>query len=61
MIVERYIAGDEHRLLVVGSKVVAAARGEIASVTGDGRSTVTQLVDARSTPTRAAATPKHPA
>ncbi|HWI80687.1 cyanophycin synthetase [Ramlibacter sp.] len=45
VLVERYIAGDEHRLLVVTGKVVAAARGETAWVTGDGRSTVTQLID----------------
>lgn len=47
VLVERSIAGDEHRLLVVGGKVVAAARGETAWVTGDGRSTVTQLIDAQ--------------
>jgi len=47
VLVERYIAGDEHRLLVLGDKVVAAARGETAWVKGDGRSTVTQLVDAQ--------------
>jgi cyanophycin synthetase len=45
VLVERYILGDEHRLLVVGGKVLAAARGETAWVTGDGRSTVIQLVD----------------
>jgi cyanophycin synthetase len=45
VLVERCIQGDEHRLLVVGGKVVAAARGESAWVTGDGRSSVTQLVD----------------
>lgn len=47
VLVESYIPGDEHRLLVVGGKVVAAARGETAWVTGDGRSTVRQLVDAQ--------------
>lgn len=47
VLVERYIPGDEHRLLVLGGKVVAAARGETAWVTGDGRSTVRQLVDAQ--------------
>ena len=31
VIVERFIRGDEHRLLVVGGQVVAAARGEIAT------------------------------
>lgn len=45
VIVERYISGDEHRLLVVAGKVVAAARGEAAWVTGDGQQSVAQLVD----------------
>ncbi|RYX94688.1 MAG: cyanophycin synthetase [Comamonadaceae bacterium] len=45
VMVERFIRGQEHRLLVVGGKVVAAARGEVAWVTGDGQSTVVQLVD----------------
>jgi cyanophycin synthetase len=47
VLVERFIPGDEHRLLVVGGKLVAAARGEIASVVGDGVSTVTQLIDSQ--------------
>jgi cyanophycin synthetase len=47
VLVERCIPGDEHRLLVIGGKVVAAARGETAWITGDGRSTVRQLVDAQ--------------
>jgi len=47
VIVERYIPGDEHRLLVVAGKVVAAARGEAAWVVGDGRSTVFELVEAQ--------------
>jgi cyanophycin synthetase len=45
VIVEKFIPGDEHRLLVVGKQVVAAARGESAWVTGDGQSTVTRLVN----------------
>jgi cyanophycin synthetase len=45
VLVERFIPGNEHRLLVVGQKVVAAARGESLWVTGDGRSTVNQLCD----------------
>jgi cyanophycin synthetase len=45
VIVERYIRGDEHRLLVVGGQVVAAARGESLWITGDGFSSVTQLID----------------
>lgn len=45
VMVERYISGHEHRLLVVGGRVVAAARGEIALITGDGRLNVRQLID----------------
>lgn len=45
VIVERYVPGNEHRLLVVGSCVVAAARGEAAWVRGDGRSTIVELID----------------
>ena len=47
VLVERYIPGNEHRLLVVGGQVVAAARGEAAWVHGDGRQTVAQLVDSQ--------------
>jgi len=45
VLVERFIRGNEHRLLVVGGKLVAAARGETAWVTGDGKSTVVELID----------------
>ncbi|KAF1049010.1 cyanophycin synthetase [Xylophilus sp.] len=47
VIVERYIRGDEHRLLVVGGKVVAAARGEVVAITGNGRDTVAALIDSQ--------------
>ena len=47
VIVERYIRGDEHRMLVVGGKLVAAARGETAWVTADGQSSVADLVEAQ--------------
>jgi len=45
VLVERCIPGNEHRLLVVGGKVVAAARGEAAWVIADGRHSVQQLID----------------
>jgi cyanophycin synthetase len=45
VMVERNIPGHEHRLLVVGGRVVAAARGEIAEVVGNGRATVLALID----------------
>ena len=45
VMVERFIPGEEHRLLVVGNQVVAACRGETAKITGDGVHTVEQLID----------------
>ena len=39
VIIEQFIPGNEHRLLIVGKRVIAAARGETASVIGDGQST----------------------
>ncbi|MGQ3050862.1 MAG: cyanophycin synthetase [Roseateles sp.] len=45
VLVERYIRGNEHRVLVVGGQVVAAARGEAAWVHGDGVHTVAELID----------------
>ena len=45
VIVEKFIRGNEHRLLVVGGKVVAAAAGEAAWVTGDGVANIIDLVD----------------
>ena len=45
VIIEKFIRGNEHRLLVVGGKVVAAAAGEAAWVTGDGVGNIIELVD----------------
>lgn len=45
VIVERFVRGNEHRLLVVGGRMVAAARGESATITGDGRSSIAELID----------------
>lgn len=47
VLVERYIRGNEHRVLVVGGQVVAAARGEAAWIHGDGQHTVVELVDSQ--------------
>ncbi|MFC0350869.1 cyanophycin synthetase [Undibacterium danionis] len=44
VIVERYITGNEHRLLVVGNELVAAAKGESLWIVGDGKSTIKELV-----------------
>lgn len=45
IMVERYLPGSDYRLLVVGDKMVAAARREPPLVVGDGASSVRQLVD----------------
>lgn len=47
VLVEKFIEGDAHRLLVVGRRVVAATRGKMQTITGDGHSTVLQLIDAQ--------------
>ena len=45
ILVERYMPGNDFRLLVVGDKLVAAARRDPPKVVGDGVHTITQLVD----------------
>ncbi|MFA6062484.1 MAG: cyanophycin synthetase [Gallionella sp.] len=45
VIVERFVRGSEHRLLVVGGKLVAAARGEVVFLMADGVSSVRALID----------------
>ena len=45
ILVERYLPGHDYRLLVVGDKMVAAARREPPQVIGDGKHTVRELVD----------------
>jgi cyanophycin synthetase len=45
VMVERFITGHDFRLLVVGDKLVAAARRDPPQVIGDGQHTVRELVD----------------
>ncbi|RXV70194.1 cyanophycin synthetase [Roseovarius sp. A46] len=45
VIVESYIKGEDHRMLVIGGKLVAAARRRPAHVTGNGKSTIQALID----------------
>jgi cyanophycin synthetase len=45
ILVESFAPGLDHRILVVGDKVVAAARREPAKVIGDGQHTVAQLIE----------------
>ena len=45
VIVEKYVEGDDYRLLVINYKMVAAAKRTAAHVVGDGKSTIRQLID----------------
>ncbi|MDX1316220.1 cyanophycin synthetase [Xanthomarina gelatinilytica] len=45
IIVEKFIKGDDYRLLVINNKLVAAAKRTPAHVIGDGKSTVQELID----------------
>ncbi len=45
VIVEKYIVGEDFRLLVINYKLVAAAKRTAAHVKGDGKSTIQQLID----------------
>lgn len=44
VMVERYVTGDDYRLLIVNGRMVAAARRDPAHVVGDGQHTVAELV-----------------
>ena len=44
VLVERFAQGADHRLLVVGDRMIAAARRDPPRVQGDGKSTVAELV-----------------
>jgi len=45
VIVERFASGSEHRLLVVGNKLIAAAAGDAISVIGDGKHSIRDLIE----------------
>lgn len=45
ILVEKYLPGHDYRLLVIGDKLIAAARRDPPLVTGDGVHTVRQLVE----------------
>jgi cyanophycin synthetase len=45
VLLEAYVGGQDHRLLVVGDKLVAAARREPPMLIGDGVHTVAQLIE----------------
>jgi cyanophycin synthetase len=61
VMVERSISGAEHRLLVVGGKLVAANRSDRVAISGDGQSTIQQLIDTQiNTDPRRGTTEEHP-
>ena len=45
VLVERFIPGHDHRLLVIGDRLIAAARRDPPHVIGDGVQTIRQLVE----------------
>ncbi|RSZ58893.1 cyanophycin synthetase [Massilia atriviolacea] len=45
ILVERYLPGHDFRLLVIGNKLIAAARRDPPMVVGDGKHSVRELVD----------------
>jgi cyanophycin synthetase len=45
VIVEKFITGHDHRILVINYKFIAAAKRTPAFVTGDGQNTIQQLID----------------
>ncbi|MBY3266860.1 cyanophycin synthetase [Rhizobium laguerreae] len=45
VLVEQQFVGGDHRILVIGGKLVAAAKRVPAQVVGDGRATIAQLID----------------
>jgi len=45
VVVESYVTGNDYRVLVIGGKLAAVAQRVPASVVGDGRHTVRELVD----------------
>ncbi|NHZ82154.1 cyanophycin synthetase [Massilia sp. CCM 8695] len=45
ILVERYLPGHDFRLLVIGNKLIAAARRDPPIVVGDGKHSVRELVD----------------
>ena len=46
VIIEKYITGEDYRLLVINNVLVAAAKRTPANVVGDGKSSIKELVDA---------------
>lgn len=52
MVIERFVTGRDFRVLVVNGRVVAAAERVPANVTGDGKSTIRELIEHNNRDTR---------
>ncbi|HKG91050.1 MAG TPA: cyanophycin synthetase [Gemmatimonadaceae bacterium] len=60
VVVERYVTGHDHRVVVVAGKVVAVAERVPAHVVGDGRRTVRELIVETNRDPRRGKGPQHP-
>lgn len=45
VVVEEYIKGTDYRILILGNKAIAVARRVPASISGDGKSTIEELIN----------------
>ncbi len=45
VMVEKFVVGEDHRLMVIDGKLTSAIRREPSAVTGNGRSTIAQLIE----------------
>jgi cyanophycin synthetase len=45
VIIERFLKGYDHRILVINNKFIAAARREPTPLIGDGKSTIKEIID----------------
>ncbi|WP_078578995.1 acylphosphatase [Salipaludibacillus agaradhaerens] len=47
VILERYIAGEDHRVYVIGNRVIGVYKRIPANVIGDGKRTISELIDVK--------------
>jgi cyanophycin synthetase len=59
IMVEKYLPGHDYRLLVIGDKLIAAARRDPPLVIGDGTHTIRELVDIVNSDPRRGDRPRH--
>jgi cyanophycin synthetase len=57
VVVERFVEGEDHRVLVVGGRMIAAARRTPAHVIGDGAASVHELIERHNLDPRCGAIP----